>query len=79
MTDEELTATWTTLAPDDLRRQRMDARVGSWLEARDTSLAAEWAGLFRRGPFAALGLVTAGALSTAVATPLVWILAALIR
>ena len=71
MTDEELGDAWTTLEPTVQRRRRIDARVFAWLEARDTPLAAEWLGLFRVAPFAALGLATVSAVSIAV-TPLVW-------
>jgi hypothetical protein len=50
----------------------MDARVFTWLEARDTPLAAEWFGLFKGAPFAALGLATVSAVSVVAAPPLVW-------
>ena len=72
MNDEELGAVWATLEPTFGRRRRIDARVFAWLDARDTSLAAEWLGLFRIAPFAALGLVTVSAVSIVIATPLVW-------
>jgi hypothetical protein len=41
MNDEEFGDAWTTLTPTMRRRRRMDARVFTWLEARDTPLAAE--------------------------------------
>jgi hypothetical protein len=77
MNDEELGDAWTTLRPTGRRRRRIDARVVAWLEARDTPLAAEWLGLFRVAPFAALGLATASAVSIVAAPPLVWFARAL--
>ena len=77
MNDEELGDAWTTLEPTVRRRRRIDARVFAWLEARDTPLAAEWLGLFRVAPFAALGLATVSAVSIVTATPLVWFARAL--
>ncbi len=78
MNDEEFGNAWTTLRPSMPRRQRIDARVFAWLEARDTPLAAEWLGLFRAAPFAALGLATVGAVSIVTATPLPWFVRALL-
>ena len=77
MNDEELGDAWTTLEPTVRQRRRIDARVFAWLEARDTPLAAEWLGLFRVAPFAALGLATVSAVSIVTATPLVWFARAL--
>ena len=77
MNDEELGDAWTTLEPTVRRRRRIDARVFAWLDARDTPLAAEWLGLFRVAPFAALGLATVSAVSIVAATPLVWFARAL--
>ena len=77
MNDEELGDAWTTLDPTVRRRRRIDAHVLAWLEARDTPLAAEWLGLFRVAPFAALGLATVAAVSIVAATPLVWFARAL--
>ena len=77
MNDEELGDAWTTLRPTERRRRRIDARVVAWLEARDTPLAAEWFGLFRVAPFAALGLATVSAVSIVAAPPLVWFARAL--
>ena len=78
MNDEELVEVWTTLAPAVDRRRRIDARVFAWLEARDTSLAAEWLGLFRVEPFAAVGLTAVSAVSILAATPLLWLVGRLI-
>ena len=77
MNDEELADAWTTLGPTVGRRRRIDAQVFAWLEAHDTPLAAEWLGLFRVAPFAALGLATVSAISIVIATPLVWFARAL--
>lgn len=73
MIDEELEAAWMTLQPTVAQRGRVDARVAEWLEAHDTSLAAEWLGLFSVAPFSTAGLVTASAVSLATAPPLLWL------
>jgi RNA polymerase sigma factor (sigma-70 family) len=77
MNDEELGAVWMTLQPAMRQRRRIDARVDAWLEARDTPLAAEWLGLFRAAPFAAVGLVAVSTVAIATAPPLVWLALAL--
>jgi hypothetical protein len=77
MNDEDFGGTWATLQPTLRQRQRIAARVDTWLEARDTALAAEWLGLFRIAPFSAAALVAVSAISLATAPPLIW-LAALI-
>jgi hypothetical protein len=78
MNDEEVGGVWTTLRPTVHQRRRINARVFSWLEARDTTLASEWLGLFRIAPFSAVGLVAVSAVSIATAPPLVWLARALI-
>ena len=77
MNNEEIGGVWTTLQPTARQRRRIDARVVTWLEARDTRLAAEWFGLFRVAPFAAVGLRVVSALSIATAAPLAWLARAL--
>jgi hypothetical protein len=77
MNDDALGHAWTTLEPTGHQRRRIDARVTAWLEARDTTLAAEWLGLFRVAPFAALGLAMVSAVSIIAAPPLVWLARAL--
>jgi hypothetical protein len=77
MNDQELGAVWTALQPSGDQRRRMDARVAAWLEARDTTLVAEWFGLFRVAPFATAGLLTVSAVSIASAAPIVWLARAL--
>jgi len=78
MNDEVLDGAWTTLEPGADRRQRIDAQVAAWLDAHDTSLAAEWLALFRIAPLPALGLATVSALAIAAAPPLIWFAQALI-
>jgi hypothetical protein len=75
--EEELSGIWTTLQPTTGQRERIDARVSSWLEARDTSIAAEWLGLFRIAPLTTFALVTSSAVSLLFATPFVWLAQAL--
>jgi len=72
MNDNELAGAWTTIEPDVSRRRNIDARVSAWLDADDTPLAAEWLGLFRVEPFAAIGLATVSAIAIVAASPLVW-------
>jgi hypothetical protein len=78
MNDEDLAGVWTTLQPTARQRQRIDARVLAWLDARDTTLAAEWLDLFRVSPFAALSLVAVSALAIITAPPLIWFAGALL-
>jgi hypothetical protein len=77
MNDEALTAAWTTLEPTGEGRRRIDAQLSAWLDAHDTSLAAEWLALFRGAPLPALALATASLLSIAAAPPIIWFAAAL--
>jgi hypothetical protein len=78
MTDDDLAYAWTALDPSAARRRRIDGRVYDWLDAHDTSLAAEWLGLFRLAPFPAAGLVTVSALSMLTAPPVLWAARALL-
>jgi hypothetical protein len=75
LNDEGLGNIWTTLEPAMGQRRRIDARVYEWLEAHDTTLAAEWLGLFKVAPFSAAGLVAVSAVAIAFATasPLIWL------
>ena len=77
MNDQELVEAWATLEPTVDQRRRIDRRVFEWLDARDTSLAAEWLGLFKDAPVATFGLVTVSAVSIVIATPLLWFARAL--
>lgn len=73
MTDQEWTRNWTALDPTSMQRRRIDSRVFAWLEARETSLAAEWLALFKAAPLPAFGLLSVGAVWVAAATPIVWV------
>lgn len=77
MNDETLDSAWTALEPSADRRQRIDAQVTAWLDARDTSLASEWLALFKLAPLPALGLATVSAVAIAAAPPLIWFAQAL--
>ena len=79
MNEEPLAGHWETLAPEVRQRQRMEGRVFGWLEAHDTSLAAEWLSLIKVAPVAALGLGTISAVSIATAPPFIWLVRALLR
>lgn len=72
MNDEELTGAWTTIDPTATQLRRIDARVFEWLEAHDTSLAAEWIALFRIAPLGALGLAAASAVAIVAVSPILW-------
>ena len=78
MTDEQIEEAWTALEPTFEQRRRIDARVVAWLEARDTTLLAEWLGLFKVHPLPALGLVSAGACAVAVSPPILWLVLAVV-
>ena len=78
MNDHELTETWTTLTPTPDQRRRINARVFAWLDARDTSLAAEWLRLFKVEPLAAVAFTAASAVAIVSATPLLWLARALL-
>lgn len=78
MNDDELVAHWATFDPTPLQRQRIDARVAVWLDARDTPLAVEWLTLFKGAPFASLGLVAASAVALIASPPVVWLARALL-
>lgn len=79
MNDDQLLDAWMTLAPTPPGRRRMEARVFAWLDAADTSIAAEWLGLLRVAPGAALGLVAVSAVAILATTPVVWVARALGR
>ena len=77
MDEQTLELAWATLEPTPDQNRRMRTRVFDWIEAHDTSLAAEWFGLVRVNPFAALGLTTVSALSIITATPILWLVRSL--
>jgi hypothetical protein len=70
MNDEELAGAWTALEPTPRQRRRIEARIRGWLEARETSLPAEWLGLLRVSPLAGLGFAAMAACLVLFATPL---------
>lgn len=74
MNERELSTLWTSLEPDADASRNIRQRVDQWMDAHDTSLAAEWMGLFSLEPLAAVGLTAASGLVLAVASPLAWIL-----
>ena len=78
MNEQEIAAVWTTLEPGTWQRRRIEARVFDWVEAHDTSLAAEWLAFFKVEPLAAAGLLAAGAAALITAPPLVWVLRSIV-
>lgn len=52
----------------------MRTTVETWLDAHDTSLLAEWAGLFRLDPLVGVALTAASGIGLVVASPLAWLL-----
>lgn len=77
MNEDVIGGAWTTLGPTADQRRRIDRRVAAWLDARDTSLAAEWLALFRVEPWPAAGLLAASAAAVAVLPPVAWVVGAL--
>jgi hypothetical protein len=73
MNDDEIEAAWSALEPTPGQRRRIEARVRGWLDARQTSLAAEWLGLLKVRPLAGLGGAAAAACLMLFATPLSWV------
>jgi hypothetical protein len=79
MTEPHIEEIWATLEPTADQRRRVEARVSAWLEARETTLAAEWLGLFRLQPLAAFGLVAVSGVSVAATPPVLWFVLAALR
>jgi hypothetical protein len=73
MNDAEIEAEWAALDPTPGQRRRIEARVRNWLDARQTSLAAEWLGLLKASPLAGLGFAVVAACLMLFATPLNWV------
>jgi len=71
MNADELTRAFTALEPSARRRRRMEARVAEWIDAKRTSLLAEWLDLLRIEPARAVGLCAVGAMAV-LASPLGW-------
>ncbi|HUQ51221.1 MAG TPA: hypothetical protein VM692_03300 [Gammaproteobacteria bacterium] len=78
MTDAELANVWSTLGPNARRRARIETRVFEWLDASETSIAAEWLALLKIEPLTGLAYASLGALSLVLLSPLGWIVAALL-
>jgi len=55
-------------------RRRIDAQVSAWLDAHDTSLAAEWLELVRIAPLtgSTLTLASAASIAAFIAPALLW-------
>jgi hypothetical protein len=79
MNDAELMSIWSTLEPSARRRARIETRVFEWLEASETSIAAEWLGLLKVEPLTALAYASVGAVSLLLLTPVGWITGWLLR
>jgi len=73
MSEEKLSIEWSLLEPTAEQRRKMERRVLTWLEARETSLAAEWLGLVKLQPLEALGYAAASALALVLLTPIGWL------
>jgi hypothetical protein len=73
MNDTDLMRLWSALEPSTRRRARIETRVFEWLEASETSLAAEWLALLKVEPLRALAYASVGAVSLFLLTPVGWI------
>lgn len=73
MNDSELMSLWSALEPSTRRRARIETRVFEWLEASETSIAAEWLGLLKVEPLTALAYASVGAVSLFLLTPVGWL------
>jgi hypothetical protein len=72
MNENELASTWATLEPTRGQRGRIDTRVRGWLDADESSLAAEWIDLIQVNPITSLGIAAVAACLMLLATPLTW-------
>ena len=72
MNDTELMSLWSALEPNGPQRARIETRVFDWLEASETSIAAEWLGLVKVEPLTALTYASVGAVSLILLTPVGW-------
>jgi|GEM_PF-2568575 len=73
MNDTELMNLWSALEPSGRQRARIETRVFDWLEASETSIAAEWLGLVKVEPLTALTYASVGVVSLILLTPVGWI------
>jgi hypothetical protein len=79
MNDTELMNLWSALEPSGRRRARIETRVFEWLEASETTIAAEWLGLVKVEPLTALAYASMGVVSLFLLTPVGWIAAWFLR
>ena len=75
MNDTEIMNLWSALEPSSRRRARIETRVFEWLEASETSIAAEWLGLLKVEPLTAVAYASVGALALLALNPVGWIAA----
>jgi hypothetical protein len=75
MNDTELLRLWTALEPGTRRRARIATRVFEWIEARETSIAAEWLAMLKIEPVSVLAYAAAGAVSLWLLMPVGWMTA----
>jgi hypothetical protein len=73
MNDAELVSLWSALEPSTHRRARIETRVFDWLEASETSIAAEWLALLKVEPLTALAYASIGGVALFLLTPVGWI------
>jgi hypothetical protein len=73
MNESEPGNTWAALEPTPSQRRRIEARVRGWLDARESSLAAEWFGLLKANPIARLSFAAVAAALVLITTPLSWL------
>ena len=73
MNDTELMNLWSALEPSARQRARIETRVFDWLEASETSIAAEWLGLLKVEPLTTLAYASVCAVSLLLLTPVGWI------
>jgi hypothetical protein len=73
MDEHDLERVWTALEPTPDQRRRMRMRVSDWIDAHNTSLAAEWIGLIKVSPFTSVGLAAVSVLSIITLTPILWL------
>lgn len=77
MSEESLSRDWSVLEPTAEQRRSMEKRVLDWLDAHQSSLAAEWLSLVKMHPIEGLGYAAGSALSLALLTPIGWLVAVL--
>ncbi len=73
MNEIELAATWAALEPTAPQRRRIETRLRGWLDARESSLTAEWLGLLKVDPIAGLSFAALAVCLMLIATPLSWV------